>query len=392
MTPVVDFGERLAQRQNTARAAAQELAAQWAAGADNVSEAVLAHVLATEDRIPDSAITERAVRSTVGAMLSALAHGIPAARAGPTDAMIALLQRLSAREDGLLVALRVQRLLAAELWQQWAAHVGQMAVLASSTRRLDDYTDAVCEALAQLWPQLQVANVSVEELVATALEAPAEEAAEALERLGYPADVLHVAVALPGGADVGRLARHLKLTCATEAVAAGAVIWVGVTRPSIAVAVVEAVAGAPSLSAVGGPVGIGDCARGLEGLRRSHQQALDALRVATLSGSGLTRYGDVALLCVLLADEQQARELAAAELGPLAADDPVALRLRETLAAYLDAGENQVATAQKLFVHEKTVRYRLRQSEELLGRRIGDRRSELGAALMIHRVLGKPRN
>ena len=53
---------------------------------------------------------------------------------------------------------------------------------------------------------------------------------------------------------------------------------------------------------------------------------------------------------------------------------------------YLAAGESQVATAQRLFIHEKTVKYRLTQAEELLGRKIGERRSELGAALMVHRA------
>ena len=55
----------------------------------------------------------------------------------------------------------------------------------------------------------------------------------------------------------------------------------------------------------------------------------------------------------------------------------MATRLRETVRAYLAAGESQVATAQRLFIHEKTVKYRLTQAEELLGRKIGERRSEL---------------
>ena len=59
---------------------------------------------------------------------------------------------------------------------------------------------------------------------------------------------------------------------------------------------------------------------------------------------------------------------------------------------YLAAGESQVATAQRLFIHEKTVKYRLTQVEELLGRKIGERRSELGAALMVHRAFERERS
>jgi DNA-binding PucR family transcriptional regulator len=111
--------------------------------------------------------------------------------------------------------------------------------------------------------------------------------------------------------------------------------------------------------------------------------------VATLSGAaGITRYRDVALLVVLLADETRARGLARVELGPLIGDDDVAVRLRETIDAYLTSGESQVATARRLFIHEKTVKYRLRQAEELLGCKISERRSELAAALVVHRVFG----
>jgi DNA-binding PucR family transcriptional regulator len=128
---------------------------------------------------------------------------------------------------------------------------------------------------------------------------------------------------------------------------------------------------------------------GLEGFRRTGQQSADALRIAMLEdAAGVVRYRDVALLAVLCADESRAQELARVELGPLAGDDEVATRLRETVRVYLAAGESQVATAQRLFVHEKTVKYRLTQAEELLGRKIGERRSELGAALMVHRAFG----
>jgi DNA-binding PucR family transcriptional regulator len=54
---------------------------------------------------------------------------------------------------------------------------------------------------------------------------------------------------------------------------------------------------------------------------------------------------------------------------------------------YLEAGESQVVTAERLFVHQKTVKYRLHQAEELLGHTIAERRFELVAALMIREAL-----
>jgi DNA-binding PucR family transcriptional regulator len=100
----------------------------------------------------------------------------------------------------------------------------------------------------------------------------------------------------------------------------------------------------------------------------------------------VTRYGDVALLAVLCADTERARALARAELGPLVADDEQTCRLRDTLAAYLACGESHVAAAKQLFVHQKTVAYRVRHAEQLLGRRVGERRAELEAALLLYRA------
>src|SRR6202011_1795896 len=123
--------------------------------------------------------------------------------------------------------------------------------------------------------------------------------------------------------------------------------------------------------------------------RRSSDLAADARRIASLRGStGLTHYRDVALLAVLCADSERARALARAELGPLAADDEAAARLRQTVATFLACGESHVAAAQKLYVHQKTVAYRVRQAESLLGRRLSERRAELEAALLVHRALG----
>ncbi len=59
------------------------------------------------------------------------------------------------------------------------------------------------------------------------------------------------------------------------------------------------------------PIGLGEVGAGLEGFRRTRQQAADALRIALRDeATGITRYRDVALLAVLCADEARAQELA----------------------------------------------------------------------------------
>lgn len=135
------------------------------------------------------------------------------------------------------------------------------------------------------------------------------------------------------------------------------------------------------------PIGRGGTASGLKGFRATYREAIDAQRVATLRRTtGITHYRDVALLAVLCADTERARALVRAELGPLALNDEVAERLRETLTAYLACGESYVAAASQLFCHQKTVYYRVRQAEKLLGRRVQERRAELEAALLLHRA------
>lgn len=411
MPPVLDISERLAARHARSETLVQDLARELAASVAAVVPELVADLLAAEDRLQDSddalpaGLAERFAASTIGAMLSALAFGMPADAARPTQAAVALFERLAERDDGLAVALRAHRLLAAELWQMWAAFAGDrvrdrsayQVVLAESTRQLDAYADRIAEHLAAAWPETrrrrrQGLSVPAAELVARALSAGEATARDALARLGFPLDAAYVAIALGPELEpdaLESLARRVKLACGAPALLAaeGAerTLWVAFTRREDA----RRLERLHALTELGGPVGLGESAAGLAGFRRTREQALDALRVARLGDmTGITRHRDVALLAVLYADETRARELARAELGPLAGDDELAVRLRETLRAYLDSGESQVATAQRLFVHDKTVKYRLRQAEDLLGCRIAERRAELTAALTVHRAFG----
>jgi DNA-binding PucR family transcriptional regulator len=147
-----------------------------------------------------------------------------------------------------------------------------------------------------------------------------------------------------------------------------------------------------------GPVGIGEAlqagvrlavgepAAGLEGFRRSHEDALVAQRVARMrrrrSGSA-TRYADAALLGLLAADAEAARRFAEAELGALGEDSDSARRVAATLKVFLEEGSSHVRAARRLGVHENTVAYRIKRAEALLGRSVDDRRLELRAALLL---------
>ena len=103
----------------------------------------------------------------------------------------------------------------------------------------------------------------------------------------------------------------------------------------------------------------------------------------------MTHYDDVALECVMLADERAARAFVAAELAPLDRGRDGG-KLRETLTAYFASGFNASAAAATLQVNDRTIAYRLNSIEEQLGRSVRARQTELQAAIRLERVLQAP--
>ena len=147
------------------------------------------------------------------------------------------------------------------------------------------------------------------------------------------------------------------------------------------------------LGAGGARVAVGEPGRGIDGFRRSREQALRAARVqraldpAVDPLAAVTWYADVRLEALLLADERSARQYVLEELGPLAADEGRCTRIRETLLAWLSTG-TQAGAAASLGLHENTVRQRIRQAEALLPGVLSQRRTELQVALRLERILG----
>ena len=96
---------------------------------------------------------------------------------------------------------------------------------------------------------------------------------------------------------------------------------------------------------------------------------------------------------VIFSDEELADALRAARLAPLQRLRPAQQdRLAETLLAWLQHGCNANEVAQHVHVHPQTVRYRLRQVEDLFGDQLRDpdRRSELEIALRARHMLCRP--
>lgn len=146
-------------------------------------------------------------------------------------------------------------------------------------------------------------------------------------------------------------------------------------------AVAEAAKDAPCI-AVGQPLA------GVEGFRRSHQQARGAQIVATAAGATarrVTAFSDPGLsaAALLVGNFEAASAWVAEVLGPLAAPTESDERLRETLRAFLRAGSSNMAAADELHLHYNSVKYRVQRAVERRGRPITDDRLDVEIALLL---------
>ncbi|WP_170177935.1 PucR family transcriptional regulator [Thermomonospora umbrina] len=126
------------------------------------------------------------------------------------------------------------------------------------------------------------------------------------------------------------------------------------------------------LAAVGPTVPIAEAGRSMEWARRALALAERGI-IPTTGRTGVIRSVEHMSTLILFQDEELLSTLARLRLAPLAhlrasQQD----RLAETLLAWLQSGRNANEVAMRLHVHPQTVRYRLRQLEELFGDRLLD--------------------
>ncbi|HEY5858113.1 MAG TPA: helix-turn-helix domain-containing protein [Aldersonia sp.] len=136
---------------------------------------------------------------------------------------------------------------------------------------------------------------------------------------------------------------------------------------------------------------VGIPSRGVDGFRTSHGEARATQRLSVDSAARPTvlEYGDVELVSLMRADATAADRFVNRVLGRLASDDKGMDRLRETLYTFVTNAGDLDAVAETLIVHRNTVRYRIRQAEEILGHRVGERRADVEVALRHLAVLGR---
>jgi PucR C-terminal helix-turn-helix domain len=145
-------------------------------------------------------------------------------------------------------------------------------------------------------------------------------------------------------------------------------------------------------AAIGPAVPLAAAARSLRWARQALGLARRGIIAAEAAG-GPVRAADHLSTLLLLADEDLARTLLGDYLAPLARLRPGQRdRIAETMLAWLQFGENAAEVAHHMHVHPQTVRYRLRQIQELFSDQLRDpdRRLDLQLALRARRLLTDP--
>ncbi len=130
-------------------------------------------------------------------------------------------------------------------------------------------------------------------------------------------------------------------------------------------------------------------------LYRAGQEALLAANVAEADGLELLAFEETGsyrlLLPAMSEDSGELERFYEETVAPLAAyDEQYETELVKTIEAYLENDGNVTPTAEQLFTHRHTVRYRLERAKELCGHDITSTvgREKLGLGLKAMRVLG----
>ncbi len=134
--------------------------------------------------------------------------------------------------------------------------------------------------------------------------------------------------------------------------------------------------------AVGGPHA------GLAGFRRSHREATEARRIASLADGDGPRTVDytapgVAIVAQLTREPTVVDDWVTRVLGDLAGPGEQAERLRVTLREFLRRNASHKATAAALHLHPNTIKYRVAAAERGLGASPATHRLDVEVALLV---------
>ncbi|UCZ59442.1 PucR family transcriptional regulator [Mycolicibacterium phocaicum] len=228
------------------------------------------------------------------------------------------------------------------------------------------------------------------------------------EEIRYPLRRIHVALALwyPDGNDgdelvrMERFANHLARSLGTHEPPLflsvdhlTAWVWLPLSTHGAA-NVTERIREFATVQQDSPWIAMGNPLPGIDGFRRSHEQAVDVRAVAVVSGFVDRRVmaaSDPGLpVATLLGDDVGSVGAWVAEiLGPLASDTENDERLRETLRVFLRTGSSFKAAADEMHLHSNSIKYRVNRAISRRGAPIADDRIEVEVALLLCHWFGQ---
>lgn len=131
---------------------------------------------------------------------------------------------------------------------------------------------------------------------------------------------------------------------------------------------------------------LGEPARGLAGMRITHQEAESAALVARHEPRRITRYADVEPEATALRDKPLGDALIETYLAPLDEMSIGGEEARRTVRAFLDAGANCSKAARSLPVDRSTMHERIKKIHERLGCDLWAHRSKVERALRVEEL------
>ena len=290
----------------------------------------------------------------------------------------------------MLQSYRIAQAVAAEAWTEAVVTLSRDGTAARNARELSvflfAYEDRLVEWMHSRWAEYSLRDDSSPTLLASVRHVLEGEAAPAGE-LDYNLAADHIAV-IAWGPDARKELTRIGVSHPGPSLVLRAtddLCWGWYARREW---------GKDSLSldpvSPGAAVGIatGGPASGVDGFRRSHEEAGDAYVVARRTGPDVVDYGEVSIEALAVQNEAAAKRFVSHALGDLEGVGARIEVLRDTLRAYYRHAQNGAATAQDLGVHEQTVARRLASAAQLLNSHPSECRAEVEAALRISEMLG----
>lgn len=375
------------------------------AWAHRIADAIVAAVPEIADDASVAALMRTAVKAHWSTFLAMLTE--PEGEVRLVRPAVEFASELARRQLHLDVLLRVHRTAQNETWRYATevvrglppGEVDNTEVLVYFWERASGWIDSALAASIEVYQAerdriRQTTDARRLEAVRDALEGQVTDLREFSARLGgYPVSTCHTAVVLSTDDDdavsdleraASGLANDLGSRRPLFVVPGGRELWCWIgtrSAPDLeSLRAREAQLGKQSIK-----VYVGTPGDGLEGFTVSHREARAAQRIALRAAPDqtLTLFPDVEVLSLISQAPDGWPRFTARTLGELGQPGETAERLRETVQALLTLGSVE-ETARALSIHKNTVRYRVGQAEEILGRPVHQAPVELALALRYH--------